>query len=260
MHGAPAADLSRAAANTRIRLGDGKPAPETSPRSNEVIEVREYSVPARFSVGEHDNIAAMVFEHERRRPQLRHLSAPGRRRLDRRHLRRGGRADSLRGTGFDLPGGAGRRPGVHLFGHPLRVGDPRPGDPVRGRGHRADLRDFVGRAGALGAAGLGSGVGLRRDRRTRRDGHRTHRRTAGSAPSAAHRRCGSQGARPARRGGRLGRAGRADRPPRGAARRGPGDAHLHLGHHRTTQGLPTHSLQPAVRDPRRQGVPADAAE
>jgi len=27
--------------------------------------VREYSVPARFSVGEHDNIAAAVFEHER---------------------------------------------------------------------------------------------------------------------------------------------------------------------------------------------------
>jgi long-chain acyl-CoA synthetase len=30
--------------------------------------VREYSVPARFSVGEHDNIAAMVFEHERNDP------------------------------------------------------------------------------------------------------------------------------------------------------------------------------------------------
>ncbi|MGO9924572.1 MAG: AMP-dependent synthetase/ligase [Mycobacterium sp.] len=30
--------------------------------------MREYSVPARFSVGEHDNIAAMVFEHERDDP------------------------------------------------------------------------------------------------------------------------------------------------------------------------------------------------
>lgn len=30
--------------------------------------MREYSVPARFSVGEHDNIAAMVFEHERQDP------------------------------------------------------------------------------------------------------------------------------------------------------------------------------------------------
>ncbi|OJZ73370.1 long-chain fatty acid--CoA ligase [Mycobacterium paraffinicum] len=30
--------------------------------------MREYSVPARFSVGEHDNIAAMVFEHERADP------------------------------------------------------------------------------------------------------------------------------------------------------------------------------------------------
>jgi long-chain acyl-CoA synthetase len=32
--------------------------------------VREYSVPARFSVGEHDNIAAMVFEHERDDPSF----------------------------------------------------------------------------------------------------------------------------------------------------------------------------------------------
>jgi long-chain acyl-CoA synthetase len=30
--------------------------------------VREYSVPARFTVGEHDNIAAVVFEHERDDP------------------------------------------------------------------------------------------------------------------------------------------------------------------------------------------------
>ncbi len=32
--------------------------------------MREYSVPARFSVGEHDNIAAMVFEHERDDPSF----------------------------------------------------------------------------------------------------------------------------------------------------------------------------------------------
>lgn len=32
--------------------------------------MREYSVPARFSVGEHDNIANMVFEHERDNPDL----------------------------------------------------------------------------------------------------------------------------------------------------------------------------------------------
>jgi long-chain acyl-CoA synthetase len=32
--------------------------------------VREYSVPARFSLGEHDNIAAMVFEHERDDPSF----------------------------------------------------------------------------------------------------------------------------------------------------------------------------------------------
>ena len=32
--------------------------------------MREYSVPARFSVGEHDSIAAMVFEHERDDPDF----------------------------------------------------------------------------------------------------------------------------------------------------------------------------------------------
>ena len=32
--------------------------------------MREYSVPARFSVGEHDNIAAMVYEHERDDPSF----------------------------------------------------------------------------------------------------------------------------------------------------------------------------------------------
>jgi long-chain acyl-CoA synthetase len=32
--------------------------------------VRQYSVPARFSVGEHDNIAATVFEHERDNPDF----------------------------------------------------------------------------------------------------------------------------------------------------------------------------------------------
>jgi long-chain acyl-CoA synthetase len=32
--------------------------------------VREYSVPARFSVGEHDNVAAAVFEHERDDPDF----------------------------------------------------------------------------------------------------------------------------------------------------------------------------------------------
>ena len=32
--------------------------------------MREYSVPARFSVGEHDNVAAAVFEHERDDPDF----------------------------------------------------------------------------------------------------------------------------------------------------------------------------------------------
>ena len=57
----------------RIRLSDSKPAlngPRIVTRSNEVIRVRQYSVPARFAVGERDNIAAMVFEHERDDPSF----------------------------------------------------------------------------------------------------------------------------------------------------------------------------------------------
>src|SRR5246127_4368833 len=65
--------LPTCCADARIRLGDSKPArtgPRNVTKSNEVIRVREYSVPARFSVGEHDNIAAMVFEHERDDPSF----------------------------------------------------------------------------------------------------------------------------------------------------------------------------------------------
>lgn len=50
------------------RLDDSKPDPEDGNRSSEVLIVREISVPAPFTVGEHDNVAAMVFEHERDDP------------------------------------------------------------------------------------------------------------------------------------------------------------------------------------------------
>jgi long-chain acyl-CoA synthetase len=54
----------------RIRLGTASRLPEVTLRSNEVKRVREYSAPARFSVSEHDNIAAAVFEHERDDPDF----------------------------------------------------------------------------------------------------------------------------------------------------------------------------------------------
>jgi long-chain acyl-CoA synthetase len=62
--------LAPCCANAGIRLGDSKPVPGNVTRSNEVKRVRQYSVPARFSVGEHDNIAAAVFEHERDDPSF----------------------------------------------------------------------------------------------------------------------------------------------------------------------------------------------
>ncbi len=47
---------------------------------------------------------------------------------------------------------------------------------------------------------------------------------------------------------------------RGAAQRRPGDADLHLGHHRSPQGLPADPREPGLRDPRHQGGAADAAD
>ena len=181
--------------------------------------------------------------------------------LDRRHVRAGGSPNPLRRTGFDRRGRAARRPGRHLLGHPLRVGDPRPRHPGGRRGHRADLRDVVGRAGALGAAATPA--------RCWRSPKPTptptmiaelDRRAARAAPGAAHRRFGPQGARRSspQEGASVDPA-ELDRARRGAARRRSGDADLHLGHHRAPQGLPADPLQPALRDPRRQGVLPDAA-
>ena len=65
----------------------------------------------------------------------------------------------------------------------------------------------------------------------------------------------------ARRAGRGGQAVDADGARRPGGRhqvRRPGDADLHLGHDRQAQGLPADALQPALRDPRRQGVLPDA--
>ena len=95
--------------------------------------MREYSVPARFSVDEHDNVAAVVFEHERDDPDFviyqRLIDGVW---TDVTCAQAAGQIRSA-ALGLICAGGAGRRPGVHLFGHLLRVGDPRPGDPVGGR-------------------------------------------------------------------------------------------------------------------------------
>ncbi len=160
----------------------------------------------------------------------------------------GSQPDSCRGSRFDFTGGAGRRSGSHLLCHPLRVGDPRFRDSGCGCGHRTDLRDLVSGAGALGFTRLRSGGVVRRNRLTRDNGRRTLRQRARPAGGTADRRFGSQRARSAHGGGRLGRPGRANRPPRRTTVDGPGDAYLHLGHHRTTQGLPVDPIQPGSRD------------
>ena len=116
----------------------------------------------------------------------------------RRGHRRGPRPDRRRG-----PAG---RPGRADVAHPLRVDVDRLRDPRRRRGHRADLRDVLRRAGPVDP------VRLRRGRRRRRD-----RRARRARDQVARRRC--RRARPRladrarrRRAGR-GRAARARAAP-----------------------------------------------
>ena len=94
--------------DTRIRLGHSKPSPGNVTKSIEVIRVREYSVPARFSVGEHDNVAAAVFSHERDDPSF----VIYRRQVDDvwTDVTCAEAADQIRSrrNGFDLARGAGR--------------------------------------------------------------------------------------------------------------------------------------------------------
>ena len=95
--------------------------------------------------------------------------------------------------GLIAAGVAAGRPGGAAVAHPLRVDAGRLRDPRRRRGHRADLRDLLGRADRLDPVRLGRGRGRRGDgqaRRARRAGARRARRRSrcgGSSPRATSR-------------------------------------------------------------------------
>ena len=144
-----------------------------------------------------------------------------------------------------------------LVGDPLRVADPRLRDPVGRRADGADLRDQLGRAGALRAAAIRAPCWCSpRPTRTRTRSS-ICRRAAGAAQGVPHRRLRALGAGRADRGG----AGRSTAASSTTGCRGikadrSGHADLHLGHHRQAQGLPADALEPGLRDPRGQGVPS----
>ena len=223
--------------------------------------VREFSVPASFTVGEHDNVVSSVFAHERDDPD--HVIFQ--RLVDGAwtgcHVRRGRRPDPFGRTGFDRRGRAARRPGRDVVGDPLRVADPRLRDPGRRRASPCRSTRRLGRAGAVRAARTPARCWCSpRPTRTRDKVEQLARRAARAAQGAAHRRRrGTPALDALAEAGAVGRRRRTRRPAGRHQVRRSGDADLHLGHHRPAQGLPAHPLQPALRDPRRQGLLPDAA-
>ena len=219
--------------------------------------MREYSVPAtvrRRRRGEPRRHG--VRTPARRAPDAVALPPAGRRRLGRTSPRpRSPPRSSRWPAGWSRPGSA-RRPGRADVAHPLRVDAARLRDPRRRRGHRADLRDLVGRAGRVDP------VRLRGEGRGRRGDRPSTRATVDAVPTSCPR-C----ARLADRGRRLARCGGGARRRAGALgadaddevhdapgavrRRRPRHAHLHLRHHRPPQGLRADPPQPALRGARR---------
>ncbi len=145
--------------------------------------------------------------------------------------------------------GAGRPGRASCRSTRVRVDAGRLRHLVRGRRHRADLRDLLRRAGR---------VDPRRLRRGRRASsrRRAHAGLVGSGPRPAARRCAhvwpiDDGAstRCATAGASVAATSVVDRARRDAGAGPPGHDHLHLGHHRAPQGLRADPREPAAEAP-----------
>ena len=142
---------------------------------------------------------------------------------------------------------------------PVRVDAVRLRDLVRRRRHGADLRDVLGRAGAVDPQRL------RRGRLPRRDAdhaRRSSRRSAASLRDLEHVWVIDDGAVDELDRGRRGRRRRGARDPAydGEAER-PRHDHLHVRHDRPAQGLRAHPRQLPLRGGQRhqrQGLRRDA--
>jgi long-chain acyl-CoA synthetase len=211
--------------------------------------VREFSTPQTVDIPRVGNLTDDVVANARDHATAAVLppTRPGR--LDRRDRGRVPRRGQRRGQGPGRRRHRARRPGRPALEDPLRVDAPRLRDLVRRRGHGADLRDLVGRAGRLDPRRLrrravvveGAAPRRRRSPRSARETHPSSS-TCGTSTTTPRR------AGPARRRGRRRRA--RDAAYNGDSAR-PGHADLHLGHHRPPQGLHAHPRQLHVRARRR---------
>ena len=221
--------------------------------------MREFSVPASFSVGEHDNIVSSVFSHERDDPdhvifqrlvdgawtdvtcaqaasQIR-SAALG---LIAEGVKPGDRVAMLSATRYEWP--------ILDFAI-LSVGALTV--PIYETSSAEQVRFVLADSGAvLVLAETDAHADTIEQLKGELPDLRKVLRIDGSGPLGA----GCAG-----RGGQVGRSHVARRAARRHPVRRPGHADLHLGHHRPAQGLPADALQPGVRDPRRQGILPDPA-
>ena len=204
--------------------------------------MRESHTPALVEVDPSANITDFVVRNATDRPALRGLPPQGGRPVAATSPRPTSwpRCTAL-AKGLVAAGvGPGDRVGPDVE-HPLRVDADRLRDLVRRRGHRPDLRDLLGRPGAVDPRRLRRGRRRGRDRPPTRD----------ASPASASELTGLQHVWQIDDGDldTLTASGgeRHRRPARGAAQRRrsrrPRHDHLHLRHHRPAQGLRAHPRQ-----------------
>ena len=222
--------------------------------------MREFSVPASFEVGEHDNIVSSVYAHEREDPnhvifqrlidgdwmdvtaaevagQIR-SAALG---LIAEGIKPGDRVGLLSATRYEWP--------IMDFAI-LSVGALTV--PIYETSSAEQVRFVLGDAGAVL-------VFAETDAHAEQD-----RGPAGRVCPNCARCSASTGRAPSAldalaEAGKSVDARRARCPAGGHQGNRSGHADLHLGHDRQAQGLPADALQPGLRDPRRQGLLPDTA-
>jgi long-chain acyl-CoA synthetase len=214
--------------------------------------VREFSVPATFEIAEYDSVVSSVYSHEREDPD--HVIFQ--RQVDGAwtDITCAQAAAQIRSVALGLLAngiepGDGRAAVGHRYEWPiidlaiLSVGALTV--PIYETSSAEQIKHVLNDSGAVWCSP--------RPPRTRAD---REARAAQCAPRAAHRGSGRTALEV------LAEAGKDVDPAlltAGSRPSGPRSGHpdLHLRHHRSAQGLPAEPVEPAARDPRRQGLLPD---